>query len=533
MTHLSKKYQITLSSLKEKIKEARIKAVVSVNYELLKVYWEIGNAILQQQKEEGWGAKIIDRLAADLKSEFPDFKGLSVRNLKYMRTFAEAYSDFLIVQQDAAQLQTSDKQENKFVQHAAAQIPWTHHQVILDKTKKLEERLFYIKKAVENKWSRQVLSLQIDSELYNRQGNAITNFSSTLPAPISDLARETLKNPYIFDFLSLGEDIQERELEKALIQHLKNFLLELGRGFAYVGNQKNLNVKGDDFFLDLLFYNYHLHCFVVIELKIGEFKPEFAGKLNFYINAINEQIKGPEDRPTIGVLLCKTPNETVIQYALTGIDNPIGVSDYELSQSLPKQLKGEIPSIEELEAEIEKELKELKSPSDKKLDHLKDILARLGKKEEPKKRTDNDVQQIFQEVIILIKNRLEKKLQEIIQLFDETEVTITVGNRGFTKERDAYDELIKLGRSQDIRMEFRFNGFKRVETKAFFCALDITFRFETYNYQCSFQPFSQDILWERLYNQRPTEEELVATEEEYALRIINQIEENLKRLKLL
>ncbi|MDQ6755770.1 MAG: PDDEXK nuclease domain-containing protein, partial [Bacteroidota bacterium] len=301
-----KNYQHILDSLKEKIRLSRFTAAIAVNYELLKMYWEIGNTILEQQKEEGWGAKIIDRLAADLKTEFPDFKGLSVRNLKYMRAFAEAYPDFLIVQTPSAQLTSSQITTPAIVQHPAAQITWSHNQLILDKAKAKDERIFYAVRTFKNGWSRDVLALQIESKLWTREGKAITNFQQTLPAPDSDLAMQTFKSPYILDFLTLGEAAKEREVERGLIEHLKKFMLELGRGFAYVGNQYNLNVKGDDYFLDLLFYNYHLHCFVVFELKIGEFKPEFAGKLNFYINTINQQIKGKEDKPTIGILLCKT-----------------------------------------------------------------------------------------------------------------------------------------------------------------------------------------------------------------------------------
>ncbi len=272
-------YYSILNGLKEKIRLARQKAAVAVNNEMLSVYWEIGYTILQQQKEEGWGTKVIDRLAVDLKSEFPDMKGLSIRNFKYMRAFAEAYPQF--VQQAAAQIQTTGNQRIIIVQQLAAQLPWGHHQVLLDKVKPQQERAFYIKKSIENGWSRSVLLHQIESQLHLRQGNAITNFEQTLPKAQSDLARETLKNPYLFDFLGVGEEIQERELEKALIQHIKKFMLELGRGFAYVGNQYNLVVENDDYFLDLLFYNYHLHRFIIFELKVGDFKPEFTGKLNF------------------------------------------------------------------------------------------------------------------------------------------------------------------------------------------------------------------------------------------------------------
>ena len=294
-----------------------------------------------------------------------------------MRAFAEAFPSFTIVQQPAAQLQTADPLQIAIMQQPAAQLPWGHLQVLLDKVKKPEQMAFYIQYCIDNGWSRNVLIEQINSRLFERKGNAITNFKETLPSIQSDLAQQTFKNPYVFDFLSLGEEIKERELENALTKHLKNFMLELGKGFAYVGRQKNLVVNGDDFFLDLLFYNYHLRCFVVFELKVGEFKPEFAGKLNFYVNTINGPLKGVDDKPTIGVLLCKTPNETVVRYSLQGIESPIGVADYQLAQALPRQLKSEMPTVEELEAEIDKEYEELKNPVDKKLDALREKLATL------------------------------------------------------------------------------------------------------------------------------------------------------------
>jgi predicted nuclease of restriction endonuclease-like (RecB) superfamily len=314
MNSINENYYGILEELKARIRLTRRQAILNLNNDLLTIYWLIGAAILQQQDEEGWGAKIIQRLSADLKIEFPDIKGLSVRNLKYMRAFAEAWPVF--VQQPAAQIQATGNQLSKIINQAAAKLPWGHHQVILDRIKSTDERAFYVRKAVESGWSRSMLTEQIRSELHLRQGRAITNFDSTLPKEQSDLAKETLKNPYIMDFIGFNEEMHERELEKALLQHIKKFMLELGRGFAFVGNQFNLQVQEDDYFLDLLFFNYHLNCFVIIELKVGVFKPEFAGKMNFYINSVDEQIKNPNHDPTIGVLLCKTPNETVIKYAL-------------------------------------------------------------------------------------------------------------------------------------------------------------------------------------------------------------------------
>ena len=351
---LSKNYAGILKSLKEKIRLKRLQASILVNTQLLELYWEIGNTILQQQAQKGWGAKVIDRLSKDLRADFPDMKGLSVRNIKYMRAFAEAYPDF------------------SFVQAPLAQISWYHHITLLDKVKDTAARMFYMYKAIENGWSRNVMVHQIEIKLYERQGSAITNFNETLPAPQSDLAQETLKSPYVFDFLAMGEKMQERDLEDALIANIKRFLLELGKGFAYVGNQYNLNVAGDDYFLDLLFYNTRLHCYVVFELKIGDFKPEYAGKLNFYINTVDEQIKTENDHLTIGVLLCKTPNKTVVEYALRGIEKPLGVAEYQLSTILPEQLKADLPTEEELAQEMEKEIELPISPLKQKIRALKE-----------------------------------------------------------------------------------------------------------------------------------------------------------------
>jgi len=486
MGSIDKNYYSILEALKEKIRRARQKAAIAVNNELLSVYWEIGNAILQQQKEEGWGTKVIDRLVADLKTEFPDMKGLSVRNLKYMRAFAEAYPQF--VQQAAAQIQSIDNKSTIIVQQLAAQLPWGHHQLLLDKIKKTKERDFYIKKAVENGWSRNVLLHQIESSLHLRQGNAITNFEYTLPKPQSDLARETLKNPYVFDFLGVSDEMQERELEKVLIQHIKKFLLELGRGFAYVGNQYNLNVESDEYFLDLLFYNYHLRRFVVFELKVGDFKPEFTGKLNFYINTIDEQIKGKDDNPTIGVLLCKTPNDTVVKYALKGIDTPMGVAEYEFTKALPKQLKGEMPTIEELQQELEKETEEFK-------ENLSAVDARLKSIKEKLKGIKTDEIQTpatYPILINLYNEGLKSLYQEIIKkfsVFEEDFHSKSFGWRAGTTQTDNLEHLEPLWNNEgnlrtikEVEFFYNFFGFKKAGTENYGEHLTLKFEMQDYWY---------------------------------------------------
>ena len=327
-------YPAFLSGLKVRIREARVRAALSVNRELILLYWEIGRDILQRQQEEGWGAKVIEQLSTDLRKEFPDVKGFSPRNLKYMRSFAEAWPDPV------------------FVQQVAAQIPWFHNCVILDKLSNREFREWYIHKTIENGWSRNVLVHQIESGLIEREGRAVTNFSSALPAPQSDLARAMLKDPYIFDFLGIGEDAAERELERALLDHIREFLLELGVGFAFVGSQYRLDVGGKDFSIDLLFYHLKLRSYVVIDLKIGEFLPEYAGKMNFYLSAVDDLLRHLDDNPSIGIVLCKSRNRIIAEYALRDMEKPIGVAGYELTTSLPEDLRGRLPTVDELEEEL-------------------------------------------------------------------------------------------------------------------------------------------------------------------------------------
>ena len=327
-------YSAFLNGLKERIRSAQVKAALAVNQELILLYWQIGREILTRQQTEGWGAKVIERLAKDLKREFPDMRGFSPRNLKYMRAFAEAYPEEAIVQQ------------------AAAQIPWFHNCILIDKVKDPTQRLWYIQKTLDHGWSRNVLVLQIESGLYARQGEAVTNFDRTLPKPQSDLAQELIKDPYNFDFLTITDDAHERELERGLVTHIRDFLLEVGLGFAFLGSQYPIEVDEKEYRLDLLFYHIHLRCFVVIELKVGEFIPEYAGKLNFYVAAVNNILAQPSDNPTIGIILCKTKSKTTVEYALQGYTQPIGVSTYQLQSQLPPELIEKLPTVEQLEMEL-------------------------------------------------------------------------------------------------------------------------------------------------------------------------------------
>ena len=327
-------YQAWLATLKTRIQTAQQRAVLAVNQELLQLYWQIGRDILLRQQEQGWGARVIERLAQDLRSTFPELKGFSRANLMYMRAFAENWPDF---------------KDAPIVQQAVGQIPWGHNLVLITKLKVREERLSYAGLCQQNGWSRNVLVHQIETRLLDRQGGAVSNFPSTLPESQSELAQQTFKDPYVFDFLNLGAEIKERDIETALTTHITNFLLELGAGFAFVGRQTPLEVEGEDYFIDLLFYHLKLRCYIVVELKSGDFKPEYVGKLNFYLSAVDSQIKAAHDAPSIGLLLCKSRKKVVAEYALRDNNKPIGIAEYQLGQHLPEELDRQLPSIERIE----------------------------------------------------------------------------------------------------------------------------------------------------------------------------------------
>ena len=343
-------YDEFLQALKERIRTSQVRAALAVNKELIQLYWEVGKFIVQQQEEYSWGKGVIERLAKDLKKSFPGLKGFSARNLWRMRAFYLAYTVEL-----PENLENSSELDGQNLPQAVAEIPWGHNIILLEKLKDPKIRLWYAKATIEYGWSRNILVLQLENQLYQRQGKATTNFQKTLPAPQSDLAQQSIKDPYIFDFLTLAEDAQEKVLEAGLIEHIKNFMLELGVGFAFVGNQYKLTVGEQDYYLDLLFYHLKLRCFVVIELKTKPFIPEYAGKMNFYLSAVDDLLKHSTDNPSIGMILCKSQDRINVEYALRGINKPIGVAQWqtELTKSLPEELQTDLPTIEEIEAELE------------------------------------------------------------------------------------------------------------------------------------------------------------------------------------
>ncbi len=323
-----------LAELKNRIHTAQQRATLAVNRELISLYWQIGRDILARQAEQGWGAKVIERLAHDLRTAFPDMKGFSRANLMYMRAFAEAWP------------------EAEIVQRAVGQLPWGHNLVLLTRLKDPALRLAYAQRAIQHGWSPNVLNIHIETQRIEHEGRAVTYCAAQLPAPHSDLARESLKDPYRLDFLGLSKDAEERAIEAALVRHITQFLLELGAGFAFVGRQVHIEVGGDDFFIDLLFDHLKLRCYVVVELKAGPFKPEHTGQLSFYLSAVDAQVKNPEDNPTVGLLLCKSQNRVVAEYALRDSNKPIGVAEYQLVAALPADLQTNLPSIEQIEREL-------------------------------------------------------------------------------------------------------------------------------------------------------------------------------------
>lgn len=342
MTRMTKLegYAQLLAALKTRIHTARTRAALSANQELIALYWDIGKMIVERQQKHGWGDAVIDRISQDLRREFPENKGFSRRNLYRMRIFYLAY-----------------RESGEFVPQVVAQIPWGQNIVILEKVKSLQAREYYLRAVIENGWSRNVLVHQIETGAHERHKATAktTNFKKTLPLPLGEQAEEMLKDPYVFDFITLDESAKELEIERALIARLRDFLLELGKGFAFLGSQYRLEVGGEEFFVNLLFFHRYLRCLVAVELKTSAFKPEHAGKMNFYLNALDDLVRLPHENPTIGIILCKSKNKVVAEYALKGIDKPIGVAAYQLTRQLPKELQKQLPSVSELERQLQGE----------------------------------------------------------------------------------------------------------------------------------------------------------------------------------
>ena len=351
-------YKRLLSELKEKVRNSQLKAAIKVNYEMLDLYWTLGEYIVKNQEQHSWGDAFIKTLAKDLQKEFPDMKGFSETNIKYIRRWYSFYRKGL---QSVAEIENNNSNskglqpvaqlDEKVIEYIK-QIPWGQNERIINKCKTMDEAIYYVNKTIENGWSRNVLEHQMESGLYGREGKSITNFEKRLPALHSDLARQTLKDPYNFDFLTIREGYDEKELQKEMVDKISDFLLELGEGFAYIGKEYHLNINGDDFYIDLLFYNLKLHSYIVIELKTEKFKPEHLGQLNFYVTAVNRELKTDRDNATIGLLICKDKNDVVCEYSLEQISQPIGISKYEITKRLKAEYRSSLPSIEEIEKKV-------------------------------------------------------------------------------------------------------------------------------------------------------------------------------------
>lgn len=528
-------YTQIVEALKEKIRLGRINAVLSANVQMLTLYWDIGNTIAGQESVKGWGAKIVDQLAKDLRAEFPDFKGLSPRNLRYMRDFATSYPGFPILQDSIAKSETIENEEITILQRSVAKLPWGHNCTILDKLKLPAERLYYAQKAIQNGWTRDILVNQIEGGLYQREGALTNNFSLTLPLYESELATQLFKDPYHFDFLQLGEEARERDLENALISHITKMLLELGEGFAFKGRQYKLEVGGQEYFIDLLFYHTGIRRHIVIELKIGEFLPEYVSKMNLYLGLVDDKLKGEFDEPAIGLILCKTKNKIIAEYALRDTSKPIGIAEYKLAALLPDNIKGELPSIEELEQGLQKELEEIKenlSPVDERMKALKEKLKAI--------KTDEIQTAATYPILIKLYNEgLRPLYQEILkrlEVFDEDFQSKSFGwnatnfNATSFEQLDAFwSEEENLKKITDISFFYNFFGFKKGGTESHNEHLTLNFEMNEYWYAfILINHNNQQPFLKKLYHQHLSKEDQQKIVELMMGKIMDRMEEKIK-----
>lgn len=508
---LGKNYRTVLQDLKEKIRQARLRAILAVNNELLKVYWEIGDTISREEQSEGWGKKIIDRLAKDLRLEFQDMKGLSPRNLRYMRDFARAYPEFLILQQAVATLEIDENQPNIILQRCVAKLPWGHNCTLLDKLSLTEERSFYAQKAVQHGWTRDLLVNQIEGGLHKRQGALTSNFGVVLPAYQSGLATQLFKDPYHLDFVMLGDEASEKDLEDALMTHITKLLLELGDGFGLMGRQVRMEAGGNEFFIDLLFYHTRLRRYIVIELKIGDFKAEFVSKMNLYLGIADDTLKGEFDEPSIGLILCKTKDKIIAEYALRDTHKPIGVAEYKIGSILPEDIKGELPSIEEIEQKLDKELQQQQKPSER----WKAIREKL-------KGLDSDpirTHVTFPILLNLFESGLKPLYQGIISelnVFDEEFYSKTFSWSSANKSINTIEQLEEFWKDENelrqnptISFYYNLRGFKKAGTEDYSEHFQLNFVIQTYWYGFTLiNHNNQEPFFKKLYHQPLTPDDI-------------------------
>lgn len=510
-SELSKTYTAILQDLKEKIRQARLRATIAVNNELLKVYWEIGDTISKQEQTEGWGTKTVERLAKDLRVEFQDMKGLSPRNLRYMRDFALAYPQFTILQQSIAKSETDENQPSIILQRSIAKLPWGHNCTLLDKLKLSEERAFYAQKAVQNGWTRDMLVNQIESGLFKRQGAITNNFGLTLPSYESELALQLFKDPYHLDFVMLGEEAKERDLEDALMNHITKLLLELGDGFAFMGRQKRFEAGEKEFFIDLLFYHTKLRRYVIIDLKIGEFEPEFVSKMNLYLGLADDTLKGQYDESSIGLILCKTKNKIVAEYALRDTNKPIGIAEYKIGAMLPEDIKGELPSIEEIEQKLDKELQEQQHPIDARLRAIKEKLKGIETDEIRTPATNPILLNLFNDGLKPLYQEIIEKMSAFDDEFHDKMFTWSSTNKSIVnleQLEEFWKDEEQLRKVHMVSFTYALYGFKKAGTENYGEHLQLNFEIQNYWYGFTLvnhnnqQPFLK-----KLYHQQITKED--------------------------
>jgi predicted nuclease of restriction endonuclease-like (RecB) superfamily len=532
-------YNQWLAQLKEKIRYSQLKAALKVNSELLSLYWDLGKAITEKQEQSNWGDKIITQLSADLSSEFPEIKGFSMTNLKYIRKWYQFYNSNS--QQSVDQMQKKSVSpkgamgqqsvgllqdiENEFPM-ALGVIPWGHHIQIFTKTADIEEALFYVQQTATYNWSRAVLVYNLESGLFRQKGKAYNNFDLTLPQPQSDLAKELIKNQYNLDFLGLGEEATERDLENAILGHIKKFMLALGSGFSFLGQQYHLQVGEKDYYLDLLFYHVKLHCYFVIELKVIEFKPEHAGKLEFYITALDELKKMPEDNPTIGLLLCKTVDKITAEYTLRNKTKAMGVSEYR--HSLPDELKNELPDEESLKQELTKEIIIEPKPVARKLNKLKGLIQRLNIGKAEIQKNDEAIEKVINEIEIPLIKLIDSKLSEIKTEFKSAKIYILYNAQRGGEYNVGFD-ITSMGKLENIWMlgfEFSLNGFEKAGKKAFDAWYKFEIQFDKYKFTIGQE---RGKAWDdRAYNELYSKEELEEIADRFVEIVFDDIKERIE-----
>jgi|APTNR8051073442_1049403.scaffolds.fasta_scaffold00003_325 predicted nuclease of restriction endonuclease-like (RecB) superfamily len=526
-------YKQWLTALKERIRISQIQAALKVNRELLQLYWELGQAIAEKEQQTEWGDKILDQLSADLREEFPEIRGFSRSNLFNIKKWHLFYSTNLqLVQQPVGLIGEGEK--DQLVQHPVGQfpislglIPWGHHIQIITKCNTIEEAVFYLQQTAINNWSRNVLIHHIESQFFSKKGKALTNFESTLPKPQSDLAKELLKSDYNLDFLSLGPESNERDLENALVAQMKQFLLELGFGFAFIAQQYHLYVGDKDYYLDLLFYHTRLKCYVIVELKVGELVPEFIGKLNFYISAVDDQVKNPDDKPTIGLLLCKKADKVVAEYSLRDASRPLGIAEYTV---LPEKYREELPSVEALQQEL-KVIELPEKPLDQKLSKLKHIISQLKTEGVKKERDKESIIYLFNEFLPALIERIEFLLVEVIPEFNKKQIVRSINDlHGHLTSVDIEAHLIKESVHR-IGLNIQLQGFIRGGTKAFNIYKDIKLELYPYHYEIKVFLGQDKLLAEKLYHHQWIAPEIEQLAEAIAEMIIDDVNVNIERIR--